>query len=35
MKIGNRIEETVYRNQRRVYKGINTKNLLGGATNES
>ncbi len=30
----NRIEEVVYGNQRRVYKGTNTENLLNNATNK-
>ena len=32
--MGNRIEKTVYRNQRKVHKGINTKNLSGKVTNK-
>ena len=32
--MGNRTEETIWRNQEGVYKGTNTKNLLGGITNK-
>ena len=32
--MGNRVEGTVYKNQGRVYKGINIKNLLGNITNK-
>ena len=30
----NKIEGAIYRNQERVYKGINTENLLGSVTNK-
>ena len=32
--MGNRTEGTICRNQKRVYKGTNIKNLLGKVTNK-